>query len=227
LEAKDGEEGIAIAKKETPDLIVSDIMMPGIDGYELCRTLKNDIETSHIPIILLTAKAHEDHIVEGLETGADDYMTKPFSSRILLSRIKNLIELRSELQLSLQRQNLEMPSKMKVSSMDAIFLKTFRDLLEKHVSNPDFRIDSLCEKLKMGRSTLFKKIKALTGEKPNQFILSYRLERGRQLLEQNFGSITDIAMEVGFNSAAYFAKCFKEKFGVSPSSYHTSASKES
>ncbi len=224
IEAADGTSGLTMAKEHIPDLIVSDVMMPEIDGYELCETLKKDIATSHIPIILLTAKASVDSVVKGLDSHADDYITKPFNSKILLSRIKNLIELRRELQKTLQLQFLKVPDKIKVSSVDDLFLKKLRELIDKNLSDPDFRVDTLCEQLNMGRSTLFKKIKALTGEHPNQFILSYRLERGRQLLEENFGNTMDVAMDVGFNSSAYFAKCFKEKFGISPSSYQAAQS---
>ncbi len=219
IEAADGKAGIKTAIENIPDLIVSDVMMPEVDGYELCETLRKDLATSHIPIILLTAKASPESVVQGLDSHADDYITKPFNSKILLSRIKNLIDLRKELQKALLVQNLRVPDKMKVSSADDLFLRKFRDLMEKNSSDPDFRIDSLCEQLKMARSTLFKKIKHLTGEQPNGFILNYRLERARQLLEEHFGNVTDVALEVGFNSSAYFTKCFKEKYGMPPTSY--------
>jgi signal transduction histidine kinase/DNA-binding response OmpR family regulator/ligand-binding sensor domain-containing protein len=224
VEATDGREGIIKAKEIIPDLIISDIMMPEVDGYELCRELKNDIETSHIPIILLTAKSSGDEIVQGLETGADDYITKPFNSKILHSRIKNLIDLRRQLQLNIQRRKMLLPAKIKVSSMDEAFLKEFQDIIEKNLSEPEFNVDKLCKKLFMGRSTLFRKIQALTGETPNQFILSYRLERGAQLLKGNFGNVTEVAMAVGFSSSPYFAKCFKEKYHQSPSTYQASES---
>ena len=221
VEAGDGKEGIARAKEIIPDLIVSDIMMPEADGYELCRELKKDIATSHIPIILLTAKASEESIIQGLETGADDYVTKPFNSRILFSRIKNLIELRRQMQLKIQRQKMLLPSEITVSSMDEKFLKELQGIVEKNMSDEEFDVDKLCGKLYMGRSTLFRKVKALTGETPNQFIMSYRLERGAQLLRENFGNVTEVAFAVGFSSSTYFATCFKEKFGQAPSTYQT------
>lgn len=219
VEAGDGKEGIAKAREIIPDLIVSDIMMPEADGYELCRELKKDIATSHIPIILLTAKASEESIIQGLETGADDYVTKPFNSRILFSRIKNLIELRRQMQLKIQRQKMLLPSEITVSSMDEKFLKELQGIVEKNMSDEEFDVDKLCGKLYMGRSTLFRKVKALTGETPNQFIMSYRLERGAQLLRENFGNVTEVAFAVGFSSSTYFATCFKEKFGQAPSTY--------
>ncbi len=223
-QAKNGKEGIEKAREIIPDLIVSDIMMPEVDGYELCQALKTDIQTSHIPIILLTAKASQECIIEGLETGADDYITKPFNTRMLLGRIKNLIELRRQLQLKIQRQKMLLPAEIIVSSIDDEFLQKFQHIIEENLDDPEFTIDILCDRLDMGRSTLFKKIRALTGETPNQFILSYRLERGAQLLKDKSRSVTDVAFDVGFSSPAYFATCFKEKFHQSPSAYQAAES---
>ena len=224
VEAKDGKEGITRAKKLIPDLIVSDIMMPLVDGYKLCRGLKKDIATSHIPIILLTAKASEDSIIEGLETGADDYVTKPFNTKILLTRIQNLIDLRRQLQLKIQRHKMLLPAEISVSYLDDQFLGEFQHIIEENLDDPEFTIDILCEKLDMARSTLFKKIKALTGETPNQFILSYRLGRAAQFLKDKSRNVTDVAFDVGFSAPAYFAKCFKDKFHQSPSTFQASES---
>jgi signal transduction histidine kinase/DNA-binding response OmpR family regulator len=227
-EAKNGKEGIEKAREIIPDLIISDVMMPEKDGCELCRELKNDIRTSHIPIILLTAKASEESIIKGLETGADDYITKPFNTRILLTRIKNLIDLRQQMQLKIQREKMLLPSKISVSSLDDQFLKKFQEIIEKNLDDTEFRIDVLCEKLGMGRSTLFRKIGALTGQTPNQFILSYRLERAAQiLLKDKSRKITDVALDVGFETPAYFTKCFKDKFNQPPSSFQASESQPS
>jgi signal transduction histidine kinase/DNA-binding response OmpR family regulator len=217
LEAADGREGINMAKEAVPDLIISDIMMPVVDGYRLCHTLKNDIDTSHIPIILLTAKASEQSIIQGLQTGADDYITKPFNTNILLTRIKNLVDLRRQLQLKIQRQKMLLPVEIPISSMDETFLKELQEILEKNLSDPEFTVEQLCKKLYMGRTNLFKKVEALTGETPKQFIQSYRLERAYRLLKGNFGNVTEVAFEVGFSSTAYFTKCFREKFQCLPS----------
>jgi signal transduction histidine kinase/DNA-binding response OmpR family regulator len=219
VEAKNGKEGIDKAMEIIPDLIISDIMMPVLDGYELCRVLKNDIITSHIPVILLTAKASEESMVQGLETGADDYITKPFNTKILTTRIRNLIELRRQMQIKIQKEKMLLPAEIKVSSLDETFLKELREVVEKNLSDPDFNVDQMGKELYMGRTTLFKKIQALTGETPNQFIQSYRLQRAAQLLKANFGNVTEVAFEVGFSSSAYFTKCFKEKYHQLPSTF--------
>ena len=225
VEAADGKEGTAKAKEIIPDLIVSDIMMPEVDGYELCQELKKDIKTSHIPIILLTAKASEDSIIQGLETGADDYITKPFNTKILMTRIKNLVDLRSHLQQKIQKQLLLQPTEIAVSSMDQEFIKELQDMIEKNLSDPEFNVEALSKKLYMNRATLYRKITALTGESPTDFIRSYRLKRAAQLLRDKFGNVSQVSLEVGFSNMAYFAKCFKEKFHQLPSSYQASESK--
>jgi len=221
-EAGNGKEGIEIAQTIVPDLIISDIMMPETDGYELCRAVKKDIRTSHIPLILLTAKASEDNIVEGLETGADDYITKPFNTRLLQARIKNLIELRRQFQLKLNREMTFQPNRMKLSAIDTEFLKDLEKVIEKNLSEPDLNVEELSKRLYMSRTTLYRKIEALSGESPTDFIRSLRLKRAAQLLKNNFGSVTEVAFEVGFSSRAYFTKCFKEKFSCLPSEYENS-----
>jgi signal transduction histidine kinase/DNA-binding response OmpR family regulator/ligand-binding sensor domain-containing protein len=225
IEAADGKEGIEKAKEIIPDLIVSDIMMPEKDGYELCRELKRDIKTSHVPIILLTAKASEVSIIQGLETGADDYITKPFNSKILATRIKNLIELRRQLQQKIQKQMLLQPAEIAVSSMDREFIKEMQEIIEKNLSESGFNVEELSKKLYMNRATVYRKILALTGESPTGFIRSYRLKRAAQLLRDKFGTVSQVASAVGFDNPAYFAKCFKEKFHQLPSSYQASESK--
>jgi len=219
VEAGNGREGIQRAQEIIPDLIISDIMMPEIDGYVLCRELKNDVKTSHIPIVLLTAKASEENIVEGLETGADDYVTKPFSTAILSARIKNLIDLRRHMQLTLDREMSMKPVNIPVSQIDKTFIKKMRQVVRENISDPDFNIEQLCKKLDMSQPTLYRKIHALTGESPTEFIRSYRLKRGAELLKSNFGSVLEVAFEVGFSSAAYFTKCFKNKFHQLPSTF--------
>ena len=222
LEAKDGNEGLQKAREIIPDLIISDIMMPGIDGLELCKTLKAGIETCHIPIILLTARASEPGIIEGLETGADDYITKPFSTRILAARIRNLIEIRRQFQLNLNREMVLQPVKESISLLDKEFLKALRGVIRKNIADVEFNVEKLAEELRMDRSTLYRKVLALTGETPNEFIRTCRLKRGAELLKSNFGTVLEVALEVGFGSANYFTKCFKKKFQQLPSEFQAS-----
>jgi signal transduction histidine kinase/ligand-binding sensor domain-containing protein/DNA-binding response OmpR family regulator len=222
VEAADGQEGIEKAQEIIPDLIISDIMMPVKDGYELCRTLKTNIRTSHIPVILLTAKASEESIVQGLETGADDYITKPFSTQILLARIKNLIDLRRQLHSNIDREMTLQPAKMSVSTIDKEFMKELQDVINKNLADEDFNVEQLARKLYMDRSTIYRKVLALTGEAPTDFIRSCRLKRGAELLKSNFGTVLEVALEVGFSSANYFTKCFKKKFHRLPSNYQAS-----
>ncbi len=219
MEAADGKEGIEKAREIIPDLIVSDVMMPKADGYELSDTLKKDVKTSHIPIILLTAKASDESKLQGLQTGADDYITKPFNTQILLTRIKNLIDLRRGLQEKIQRELVLQPTEIAVSSVDQEFIKELKEAIEKNMSEEDFGVDKLAKALYMSRATVNRKIRAITGESTNRFIQSYRLKRAAQLLKENFGNVIEVSFEVGFSSSAYFAKCFKEKFLQAPHAF--------
>jgi signal transduction histidine kinase/DNA-binding response OmpR family regulator len=222
VEARGGQEGMQKAQEIIPDLIISDVMMPETDGYELCRQLKNNVITSHVPIILLTAKASEENIIQGLETGADDYITKPFNTRILCARIKNLIDLRRQIQETLNREMTLQPAKISVSQIDKRFLTKLKEAIDEHISDTEFNIDQLCRILDMSQPTLYRKIHALTGESPTDFIRTCRLKRGAELLKDNFGSVLEVAFEVGFSSASYFTKCFKKKFHQLPSTYKES-----
>ncbi len=221
-EAVDGRDGLDRAVEVMPDLVISDVMMPEMDGYELCSRLKKDLNTSHIPVILLTARASETSIVQGLESWADDYVTKPFNAKILVSRVKNLIRQRRRLQEKLQADTLAMPGEISVSSVDRNFLEELQAIIEKNLSEPDFSVEELANKLYMSNSSLYRKIEALTGQSTQKYIRSYRLNRGAQLLKANFGNVTEVAFAVGFNSAPYFTKCFKEKFNKRPSDFQAS-----
>jgi DNA-binding response OmpR family regulator/signal transduction histidine kinase len=217
VEAADGSEGIARAMEIIPDLVISDIMMPNTDGHELCRVLKKDVRTSHIPVVLLTAKASEESKIMGLETGADDYIIKPFNTDILITRIKNLIRLRSHLQKQRNREMTMLPAKISESQIDREFIKELNAVIKQNLVDPEFNVEQLAKKLYMSSATLYRKIQALSGEIPSEYIRSFRLQRAAQLFKQNFGSITEVAFEVGFNSRAYFTRCFKEKFHQLPS----------
>lgn len=219
VEAVDGREGIARARELIPDLIISDIMMPHVNGRELCLALKKDIRTSHIPIILLTAKASEDSMIEGLETGADDYVTKPFNTKTLGARVKNLINLRSDLHKKRSRELALMPDKITESNLDKEFMDELDAVIKKNMGDPDFNVEQLAIKLYMSSATVYRKVKALTGEIPSEYIRSSRLRHAAELLKNKSGSVTEVAFEVGFNSRAYFTQCFKEKYHQLPSVY--------
>lgn len=217
VEARDGEEGLTIAQQQIPDLVISDIMMPRMDGLELCQHLKENIKTSHIPIILLTARAAEENIIRGLETGADDYITKPFNTRILLARIKNLVDLRHQRHVQLDREMTLQPVEIPLNEIDKEFLKKLKNTIHKNLANPEFNVEQLAREFSLDRSTLYRKILALTGETPLDLIHSYRLKRAAEMLRNSSVSVIEVALEVGFSSASYFARCFKKKFLRSPS----------
>ncbi len=224
LEAVDGNEGMDTAQKVIPDLIISDVMMPGTDGIQLCRSLKQDVRTSHIPIILLTAKASEESRVNGLETRADAYITKPHSEKVLKAQVKNLIDVRRQLQQKIRNAVLFQPDEINISSVDKKFIKEVKGAVVTDLSDPDLNVGKLCKKLTMNRTTLLRKLKALTGETPTEYIRSYRLQRAAQLLRDNFGNVSEVAFEAGFSNLSYFSKCFKEKFHQSPLDYQASKS---
>jgi len=218
-EAKDGVLGVELALKTIPDLIISDVMMPNMDGYELCRKLKQEIKTSHIPIILLTAKAEEQDKLAGLETGADDYLIKPFNSAELLARVKNLIELRRKLQEKYRRDFLLEPGEVQAVSAEEEFLQRACTTVAEHLSDPEFHVEQLVRHLHLSRVSLHRKLRALVDQSASEFIRSLRLKRAAQLLKQETGNITEIAFQVGFSSSAYFTQCFHAQFGCSPSEY--------
>lgn len=218
--AVNGEDGLKQAAALLPDLIITDLMMPKMDGMELCRKLKTDLQTSHIPVIMLTAKAGMENKIEGLETGADDYITKPFDANELLVRIKNLIEQRQKLRELYANKDIQVdPKKITVTSIDQNFLARVLALLEEQHVDSDFGVPQMQEALAMSKTQLHRKLKTLTTEAPGELLRNFRLKRAAQLLSQNADSVTQIAYSVGFNNLSYFAKCFKELYGVAPSSY--------
>jgi len=220
LEAADGEVGLTLALAEIPDLVLSDVMMPGIDGFELCRRLKEDERTSHIPVILLTARVESESRLTGLRTGADDYLAKPFDPRELRVRIENLITQRRKLRERFAHLivNLE-PSAMPVTSADERFLRRAREVVEEHLADPDFKVDTFCREIAMSRAQLHRKLKAVTGQSTREFIRTHRLQRAAQLLEGGYGNVTDVAYAVGFRHLSYFSKSFRAQYGVQPSDY--------
>ncbi|MCB0293837.1 MAG: response regulator, partial [Calditrichaeota bacterium] len=206
VEAVDGKEGLAKAAKTHPDMIISDVMMPNMDGFQFCEKIKTDPRTSHIPVILLTARASGESKIEGLETGADDYLTKPFDAKELRVRISNLIEQRRKLRERFRREIIVQPGDITVTSIDEKFLQRAISIVEANISESDFNIDQFCSKIGMSRRTLNRKLRALTGLSTNEFIRLLRLKRAGQLLRNKSATIVEIAYQVGFNNPSYFAE---------------------
>lgn len=219
MEARDGVEGWNKVQEHIPDLIVTDVMMPEMNGMELCRKVKSDARTSHIPVILLTARTAADQKLEGYDAGADDYVTKPFNFEILLSRIKNLISLRASLHKSFNRKIDVKASEIQIASLDETLIKNAVKLVEDKLGDPDFSVEDLSRELGMSRVHLYKKLLALTGKSPLEFIRTLRLQRAAQLLDKSQLTVAEIAYKVGFNNPKYFAKYFKEEFKMLPSNY--------
>ncbi len=216
LEAENGEIGLEIAIEKIPDLIISDVMMPKLDGTELCKRIKAHDLTAHIPIVLLTAKASEQDKIKGLEIQADDYLAKPFNKDELLARIKNLILSRRKLQKRFAQSVLISPKEIAVTSMEQNFLESLVEFIEEHIGNERFGVEQLADSMNLSRSQLHRKVVAITDNPPSVFIRKYRLQRAKQLLEKGAGRVSDIAFQVGFSSASYFTKCFTEEFGKAP-----------
>jgi len=218
LEAGDGLEGLKMANKEMPDLMICDVMMPNMDGIELCEKIKSDIETSHIPIILLTAKVDLETKYDGIKTGADDYIPKPFEMEYLSLRIKNLLESREKLRKLFQKSPVLEPSAVTVTSVDEKFLTSLMDAINEGISESDFSIITLESKLAMSHAKFYRKIKNLTGQSGQELLLNMRMKRAHQILADNKGlRIAEVAYMVGFTNPKYFSKCFKETFGFAPS----------
>ena len=242
VEAANGVEGLDKALKFLPDIIISDVMMPEKDGIAMTRELRADMTTSHIPIVLLTAKSSIESKLEGLEYGADDYITKPFSATYLKARVKNLLAQRQKLQ-ALYRQDLmpagvaapvpasgeqkdenitDVPEADKTPVMspnDRKFMNKLVELMEKNMDNGDLVVDDFVRELAVSRSVFFKKLKTLTGLAPIEFIKEMRINRAVQLIETGEYSMTQISYMVGINDPRYFSKCFKQKMGMTPTEY--------
>ena len=219
MEAIDGSAGLKLATEHMPDLVITDLMMPRMDGAELCRKLKTDLRTSHIPVIMLTAKATPDDKMAGLETGADDYITKPFDIREVLVRSRNLVTQRRKLREKFSSEIVLNPREIVITSTDEKFLTRAMDVIDRHMSNEKFDVTTLCEEMNMSHSTLFRKLDALTDQSPVEFIRTLRLKRAAVLLKEHFGNVSEVALEVGFNNPSYFSRMFKRAFAVSPAEF--------
>ncbi len=220
VEAVNGEEGLSKSFELMPEIIISDVMMPKMDGFQLCNRIKSDSRTSHIPIILLTAKATLNDKVEGFESGADSYIMKPFDAAELRARIKNLLQQRQRLHEYFRAHGLIEVEENGITPVDQKFLQNAASIINEHISDPSFDVEKFAEKLAVSRSLLHKKLTALTGESPGELIKRFRLNKAAKMLELKSGNITEIAFQVGFNDASYFTLCFRRQFGMSPSQYH-------
>lgn len=219
-----GETAIDIVKTYFPDLVITDILMPGMHGDELCRRLKNDVETSHIPIILLTALDSDRQIIEGLQSGADEYIVKPFNMEVLRAIIANLLANRVLLRrkyahIALDDNRQEGTCINCMNDLDWKFIATVRQHVEQNLSTPNFNVDTLCALLGMSRSSFYNKIKALTGQAPADYVRLIRLNRAAHLLREQQHNVTEVSDLTGFSDAKYFREVFKKHFKVSPSQY--------
>jgi signal transduction histidine kinase/ligand-binding sensor domain-containing protein/DNA-binding response OmpR family regulator len=219
IEAEDGKEGFEMARKEEPDLIVSDIMMPEMNGLELCKKLKNNLYTSHIPFILLSAKGKVEDFVEGLEIGADDYVAKPFNIEILIAKVQSIIENRKKLRKKFSSFENVSPSDFTTSKLDEQFFKKINEMIEIHYTDPVFDVDKFASNMFVSRSQLYKKIKVLTDLSTNDFINVYRLKKSVELLKKGEMQISEIAFSTGFNNPKYFSRIFKKYYQCTPSEY--------
>lgn len=219
--ASDGKAGIAMAKELDVDLIVSDVMMPGMNGFELTKRLKNSFETSHIPIILLTALSTDENVLEGTESGADAYITKPFSPQLLMARILQLLNQREILRQKFGKVPQEIRSAMLRNEQDSLFVKRLDSIVYSRLGEQDLSADKVAGLLHLGRTIFYKKVRGTTGYTPNEYIRVIRLRKAAELLKEGEKNVSEVAYAVGFDNPYYFSKCFKEQFGMPPSHYRS------
>ena len=220
LTAADGEEGLKLVQKEMPNIVVSDVVMPKMSGTELCKQIKNDFNTCHIPVVLLTARTAVEQNIEGLRIGADDYITKPFNTNLLISRCNNLVNSRILLQEKFSKQPQAYAQMLATNPIDKEILDRAISIIEKNLDNTEFNVNIFAREMAMARTNLFTKLKAITGQTPNDFILTIRLKKGALMLRNNPElNITEISDKIGFSSSRYFSKCFKDVYHVSPLAY--------
>lgn len=219
IEAANGQEGIRMAMKYVPDVIICDVMMPVMDGMECCRRLKSELQTSHIPVMMLTAYAVDEQKIKGYECGADSYISKPFSARLLTVRLRNLIDNRHRLQQVFADGSIASLQKVSVSDVDKGFLEKLRRLIDQRLSDPNLSVEELGEQIGLSRVQLYRKSKALCGYAPNELLRIARLKRASSLLASTDKTVAEITYEVGFSSPSYFTKCYKDYFGESPTEF--------
>lgn len=218
--AVNGKDGLGKTKEIHPDIIVSDVMMPEMSGIEMCSKIKTNLEICHIPVVLLTARTAIEYTIEGLRTGADDYLTKPFETRLLIARCNNLINTRKQLQAKFSRQADAEVNTVATNSLDQKFLTRAIEVVEKTLDKTNFDVNLFAQEMMMGRTAFFQKLKGITGQTPIEFVTNIRLKKSlKMLIEEPEMSITDICYKLGFSSPSYFTKCFREVFGVTPAKY--------
>jgi signal transduction histidine kinase/DNA-binding response OmpR family regulator len=217
--ATDGREGLERCKTKNPDLIISDVMMDNMNGLQFCKEVKSTPEISHIPVILMTALVTVENKLEGYKTGADDYITKPFEPELLKIRVKNILENLSKLKSEFGITEKVTVKELTISKIDEEFLNKVIDLVTQNLDNSDFDIDGFSKNLGVSSSQLYRKIKAVSGVSPNEFVRTFRLRKAAKMIQERKSSISEIAYKVGFNDSLYFSKCFKKQFGVAPSKY--------
>ncbi len=226
--ASDGQEGWEKVKEEQPQIVLSDVMMPRMSGTELCKLIKNDVDTCHIPVVLITARTALEYNLEGLRLGADDYVTKPFNINLLISRCNNLVNNRILLQEAFSKQPQATPQMLATNVMDKAILDKAMEVIERYMDNTEFNINTFAREMGIARTNLFAKIKGITGQTPNEFISTIRLKKAAVLLKNNPElNISEISDRVGFSSSRYFSKCFKDFYHVSPISYRNGKEAES
>ena len=228
-EATNGKEGLQLAQQHMPDFIISDIMMPVMDGLDMVKAIKEDRNTCHIPIILLSAKSSLDDRINGLEQGVDDYITKPFSSTYLKTRIRLLLQQRKQLQQRYMEQYAATPAEKKdylepeqlqITPFDEQFMESVKAVAEKHIENADFTIEQFAQEVGMGRTVFYQKLKTITGLPPVDFLQAMRIKRAVQLMDTGEYNVSSIAYMSGFSDPKYFSKCFKKHIGLSPTEYN-------
>ncbi|MDF1560229.1 MAG: ATP-binding protein [Bacteroidales bacterium] len=219
LEAFDGEEGFAAAVQNIPDLIVTDVMMPVTDGYELCRRIKQNEKTGHIPVIILTARADRQSTITGLDCGADDYISKPFDMLELSFKIRNHLETSARIRDRYRREFLTTPDEAAIPIPQDTLLQKVISLMKEHIANPDFHVSSLCSELYISRTQLYRKIEAMTGYSPAGLLRSIRLKTAAAMFRKGHSNVAQVMYRVGFSSQSNFARHFREQFGVNPSAY--------
>lgn len=229
LEAADGAEGIALARRHLPDVVLSDVMMPGTDGHALVRALRGSAETDFLAVVLLTAQAGDEQRLDGLERGADEYLTKPFEMRELDVRVRNLIAARRRLRDRFARPpagggDVRAAAPAGVAPADQAYMARVRDAIRRGLADPDFGVGELADAVAQDRSHLFRRVRQLFGEPPSDLLRRMRVEAGeRLLLGERSATVTDVAYAVGFNSLSYFCRCFQEAYGVTPAAYRSRA----